>query len=1224
MEASLLSPFSINALTIGILPGHLFTLFCNDLLRAEASRIRLPQRLIDDTVRETAPDGGVDLLIGEPNIEDQPSSWGEWVPEGVSAWQYKSGKCPPAKELAGGEFQKWKVREAISRGEPYCFLTADSINPAKAGRIEEALREIYRTYGQEPRVRVYGATKLVEWAKQHLGVAVQHLGVPVTGWLPFDQWEQAHDARNEFFPDKQRSDLIEGVRESVQQRRSMIRILGRPGFGKTRAVMESIREEGLRQRVLYLPDAADLSGNFIWHLRQDAPNAAAILVIDECTAAEYERVSNLARGLPDSVTVVLIGPQEGRERADFVLGELPRGEMAKIVADFAPGLNEAQQDTIAARCGGSPKLVVFVAQEISKGGGAISGWEEIERAQNVAAFLNRLFPVRQSSNPSAKVMRAVSLMTRLGWRGEVEHEGRTVTGVFGLDWTEAKLAAQDLIRLGVVSRRGRYLYPTPDILANLLTRETIESLGTQHLNELFASLPENAKHALAERLRQLGDDPVTRESIAQILDDLDFLGRPSDPSDVSQFYLLRLLAPSLPNTALGVLERFLEPASRDELLTLDASVRREMVRMLEELAWWREHFVRAARLLLRLARAETEDYANNATGVWAQLFQVMLGGTEAPFRERLELLRGVLADPDPGFRKLGLVGLSSSLQTRHMSRIGGPPDDTSRLPPDDWQPATYGEWGDILKDCLAELAKALDDPEPSIRSEAISILADQGSDLIGAGLLKDWAYLVGRLTSEPFEMRKRLFDVVDDALKYSDRLSDEERASLEQLAIDIGGTSFSDRLRRVVGSWDYLRQIDPKQEREPDPVAELADHALRHPDRLEDELEWLFGGDAQAAVPFGKELGRADTNETLLPRLLDRWSSQPQDDRVLTGYLMGIADRRGEEWLEDKLDAWAQDPARALLVAITTWRAIATPRAADRLRRLFRQGNVPPEFLNNLVYGFWARDLEPEHVKRLVEATSDSNAELAVRARLHFLEQFLGERPEGMPLMREAAEAVLCEMPRYRFQTMDGHSWQRLAELVYDGRPMDLSRLAVNAALRHESRVSSLHDEAKNLLHAAISSADSEERRKIFLKVVGPALEKHPATLWSLDDVFNPYLLSLFDIDTFVGWLEEDIDKRLPAVARSIPVHGQPLGDPARTILVRHGNREEVRQLLGSNYITGGWSGSESVYIERKLHQLRSWTEDPDPNVRTWAHEQLEYFEGRLQRTRLLEEEGPY
>jgi len=263
----LASPFYINALVLGTLPGHPFTRFCNDLVRAEASRIRLPQRSVHDTVRETVPDGGVDLLIGEPDAVHRPTSWGEWIPEGVSAWQYKSGSCPSANELAESEFKKWKVREIISRGHAYCFLTADSINAVKASEITDVLESIYRSFGQEPKGRVYGATKIVEWAKQHLGVAAQHLSVPVTGWLPFDQWKQVHEARNEFFPDKARTDLIASIRESMQRSRSMIRVVGRPGFGKTRAVMESVREEGLRQRVLYLPDAANFDANFIWHLR---------------------------------------------------------------------------------------------------------------------------------------------------------------------------------------------------------------------------------------------------------------------------------------------------------------------------------------------------------------------------------------------------------------------------------------------------------------------------------------------------------------------------------------------------------------------------------------------------------------------------------------------------------------------------------------------------------------------------------------------------------------------------------------------------------------------------------------------------------------------------------------------------------------------------------------------------------------------------------------------
>ena len=104
-----------------MLPGHLFTLFCNDLVRAEASRIRLPQRLIDDTVRETVPDGGVDLLVGEPDAVAQPTSRGEWVPEGVSAWQYRGGGCPSAKDWAEGEFKRGKGRKQISGGKDNGF-----------------------------------------------------------------------------------------------------------------------------------------------------------------------------------------------------------------------------------------------------------------------------------------------------------------------------------------------------------------------------------------------------------------------------------------------------------------------------------------------------------------------------------------------------------------------------------------------------------------------------------------------------------------------------------------------------------------------------------------------------------------------------------------------------------------------------------------------------------------------------------------------------------------------------------------------------------------------------------------------------------------------------------------------------------------------------------------------------------------------------------------------
>src|SRR5690606_19509106 len=102
--------------------------------------------------------------------------------------------------------------------------------------------------------------------------------------------------------------------------------------------------------------------------------------------------------------------------------------------------------------------------------------------------------------------------------------------------------------------------------------------------------------------------------------------------------LLRLLTPAYPDWTLRQLERVINSASREELLCFDVG-RRQVVWALGDLAWWREQFPTAARLIRRLAWAENENIANNATGVWQGLFQVVLGGTAVPYEERMPILR---------------------------------------------------------------------------------------------------------------------------------------------------------------------------------------------------------------------------------------------------------------------------------------------------------------------------------------------------------------------------------------------------------------------------------------------------------------------------------------------------------------------------------------------------------------------------------------------------------
>lgn len=1214
----MLTPFSIDPSRISTLPAHIFTRFCNDLIRAEASRIALPQSFVDDTVRETVTDGGVDIRVREPD-EDLPISWGNWLPAGSSAWQYKSGACPSANKLANEEFGKPEVEKAMQRGDSYVFLTADSINARKKKQIRHKINGLYRKHDQLPKGEVYAATDLAKWAQQHLGPAAWYLGGQAEGW-PYDQWRANPNFRNEFFPDEARADLIREIRRRIRDGDLSITVFGRAGLGKTRAVLEAVSEDGIKQRVLYVPDAASLNPQSFWQLRNDIPEASGVLVIDECTASEYQRLKVHVDGLPVGMVTILIGPSEYPVRGDFELPALSVEELAKVVGDFAPGLIESQRQAIAARCGGSPKLVVYVSEEIARGEVKITSWEDIERAQDVATFIvEKLFPFR-NQDPESKVMRGLCLFTRLGWRDEVEIEGQVATKFFEVGWREAQLAAERLIERGIVSRRGRYLYPTPDILANYLTRNTIRSMGGTSLNELFGGMHEGAQRSIIERLRQLGDDPGMRESVIEIVGDPSFFRRPEDLNDTSRTHFLRLLAPVFPDVALDALDRTLGSASREELLNFADGGRREVVWMLEELAWWREYFDRAAKLLLRLAWAENETYANNATGIWSQLFQVWLGGTAAPYNQRLALLKEMLNDPEPALRKLGLVGLGSALQTRSMTRIGGSPEDTGQLPPEEWRPRDGVEWNDIIFACLAELERLLDDPDESVRREAMSVLWEQGSDLIEGGFLERWASLIGHLTGEPFEVRKELLDVVVWHLSHGNP-SAEDRATLERLEGELSGASFSDRLRRVVGSWDYELESSGRDGGQ-EAVRELATYSLQNVNQLEAELPWLFSGDANSGFAFGKELGRNDIDETVLPMLLRNWKSEASDDRILTGYLAGAKEERGTEWLEKKLDDWVADLEKSMLVATTIWRVLPTSRAAERLIRLMQNGSVPPTFLGHLVWGFWARDLRPEEVRELVAIASSDKSNAAVFARLAFLDQYLKERPEGMEQLREATEEVLKESTNHRFGTMDGYHWRQLAENTFADDPLAMARLGVLVAEKIAKSGSLLGDkESRQVLLTAISEADTTEQAKILEEVLGPAIEGAPALLWILDDPLERDLLDQFDPETVVEWVKQDVEKRLPLIVHAIPVRGQPLASLARAMLVRYGDRDNVRSALSATFGSGVWVGSEAEWVAGKARQVEEWTKDQDPNVRRWALELKQAYRKMLDRARLLEEE---
>ena len=77
----------------------------------------------------------------------------------------------------------------------------------------------------------------------------------------------------------------------------------------------------------------------------------------------------------------------------------------------------------------------------------------------------------------------------------------------------------------------------------------------------------------------------------------------------------------------------------------------------------------------------------------------------------------------------------------------------------------------------------------------------------------------------------------------------------------------------------------------------------------------------------------------------------------------------------------------------------------------------------------------------------------------------------------------------------------------------------------------------------------------------------------------------------------------------------------ARDILVRYGDREDVRNTLISNYSTEGFWGSASSHYEEKLRKLVDiQNSDNDERVNRWIEEYILFLEDQIEGAKIHEE----
>ena len=236
--------------------------FFADLLRAETRRLGLPITSVNISSRINVADGGVDAAIDSPVSYDSPL-----VQTGRTVFQLKAGdfnpqqaavihnelfghRTPPSKDALGAS-----VRACMDAGGTYVLVCTgkDLTEPERTKAIDH-LRTTFSTCDHlDPRVDVLSQNQLIAILQSLPSLSLKINGNGDGRFETYWRWADHDQMRMPFKPGEPQTALVSGLADELRKHQAAIHIhvRGEAGIGKTRLVLEALRQEDLAPLVIY-------------------------------------------------------------------------------------------------------------------------------------------------------------------------------------------------------------------------------------------------------------------------------------------------------------------------------------------------------------------------------------------------------------------------------------------------------------------------------------------------------------------------------------------------------------------------------------------------------------------------------------------------------------------------------------------------------------------------------------------------------------------------------------------------------------------------------------------------------------------------------------------------------------------------------------------------------------------------------------------------------------
>jgi hypothetical protein len=628
-----------------------------EMLWAEASVLGIGKNLINVPSAITVRDGGVDAEVQNPHGQAGQGL----IKHGLTRYQVKTGEFKPSTSsniksiLYRNKSRELKprVKSCLDNSGTLVIMLFGWDDPEirddwLSNEFRQELANVGKDY-ENASIEIWPQNKIIGFLKAFPSLALKVTGRDRSRFQTHWSWSQQDDMRSGLQAGARQSALIANIQTALRQSAAdtHIRAWGEPGSGKTRLVLEATRAVDLVPLIIYCDSAEKFRDSDLMNeLLRDDNRFSVILVIDECDEDGRSYICNKLKHLGPRIKVISIFSEPDPTTGNITYLDIPpldTEQISRIIQDY--GISKDQADRWSDLCSGSPRVAHVIGLNLQ------NNPEDLLRPPDAANVWERYIcgrddPDSQQVRERRWVLLHIALFKRFGYGRSLVMEAQAIAKMVEradpqITWAKFQSIIDELRRRKLLQGETT-LYITPKALHIKLWIDWWTIFGNSFdLNEFTKDLPSQLLEWFYEMFKYAAASEVASQVVSELLGDRgpfqhsDFL----KTGDGARFFLALTEADSA--SALACLKRTVGTWNKDELQQFTTG-RREIVWALERIAIWRDLFGDAAKLLLALAEAENETWANNASGVFAGLFSPgydKVAPTEAPPHERFSVLK---------------------------------------------------------------------------------------------------------------------------------------------------------------------------------------------------------------------------------------------------------------------------------------------------------------------------------------------------------------------------------------------------------------------------------------------------------------------------------------------------------------------------------------------------------------------------------------------------------